>query len=272
MRLKDLTNKKFDIDAFKAKAMKMWIPKFKREYGSDAIVADNNTIFFKKYGETRELVTFNNDNLYLSGQYEDVNIPYGLDEYKFIKTIEKKSKEISIPALKNLKALKDDIELEQYNDFDHYLDFFKKLNNSYDRTHTRQESLDKLGIKHIRIDEIKEGDEIYAFDLREINLVASPTLKIEKTNVYSIWKKDYRNNYGSRINDEYDIEKTFYKKSDAELAYIYYFWIGASNINKLEQRLNEESYKPEHLELEKLIETLKYKHSDIINTYAEKLI
>lgn len=53
---------------------------------------------------------------------------------------------------------------------------------------------------------------------------------------------------------------------------ITYLGMLKNQIKNMENRLNTESYIPEHEEVEELLEHLKIKYQNILDEYAEKLI
>jgi len=251
-------------------AIKMWTSKFKREYQQGEITNDNNTIYIDEgFGKT-QLVKFNKDNLTILGSEGEINIKYIEDELKFIRSIQKKAKEMDIQPLKNLKALRDNIELREYDRYEKYEPFFIKLDHFGINKNTDSENLERLGINHIDIDKIKEGDIVYSFEIEEITIATPPIMRVKKVEVSEIRRKPF----GSRINEGYDIENTFKNKKDAEISYIYSVWARAYflfNKNEHTTKYDKVTYVKNMKQFEKWYEKFN-KEFDLLEKKLEKVL
>ncbi len=222
MRLESLTENKFNIDVFRETAMKMWVSKYKREYNGNGKLTFTDKIIYLDQGVGKvKLLEFERNQLTFSGFEGEESVKYGSDELKFIRAIQKAAKSSDTRPLKNLKALRDNIELR---DFDKYLKhepFFKKLQNLVMKYRHDTPPI----YKHLKLVSKQKstssiGDTVYAFDLGEISVSTAPIMKIDKVDIY-----EFNDRTSWRINDgEYDLDDCFASKEDAELAFLYQNW------------------------------------------------
>lgn len=166
----------FDIKKFKETAMPMWKQKYKANFDCGVTSTDNTISLNDCDGYmvefTPEYLRIREDGA-LEAQDDEINhidIPYGEDELEFIKAVQKAAKKIGNYTLKNLKALRDNIKLRDFDAMLEHQPLFRKYDMLMQKigrySSNRGEQMDQLlGISSLK-NNIKSmiGKEVYVYD------------------------------------------------------------------------------------------------------------
>jgi len=243
MRLSELTESINYLKDFQATAMKMWIPKYKREYGSSMISSTKDAIYIDEGIGKVQLLKFEKSGLTIAGFEGEETIKYMSDELKFIKAIQKVAKDIDVRPLKNLKALRDNIELREYDTYTKHDAFFTKANKMLMK-HRRDtpKIMKDLGLHQIAVKDLKVGDTIYLYETDNLTLGTTVKLPIEKIKVHTITVRDIDE---VRVNDDYIVgtyNTAFRTLKESEIAFLWDFF-GASSFLADKSRLKTKNDK-----------------------------
>jgi len=214
------------LEDFKKDAIKMWVPKYKREY-TGTITSSEDVIYLDEGVGKVKLVSFEKDGLRISGSLDEKFIKYVNDEFKFIMLIQKAGRDCGEKVLMNLKGLNDNILLRDFERFSKYNPFFTKANKIKMQCKSDITCImKKININPINIKDLKTGDTIYLYDFESISLGTAIKIPVQKIKIKDIL---FRDDNEVKVNDEYIVNlynPVFRTEKEAQ---IYFLWMMFGN-------------------------------------------